>query len=379
MAGYLSRNSLASSSEDNLLFRLPGFNKSYCYSTSDSDTDETVLSLLYTTLPNILQRRLPKLRSIRASIYTGPKTPIRSRSPSSTASTSSESPPPSYRSRPSSSASSSDEEIYSDDDLPDVFTSAPCSRPSTSGSATPAPLFQAFTRLQDQDLNPNTTSKSGLHGLALLNLSMKDPSTANDPLNRRLYIDGISYILRGLPSDLSEEETIVLREAIPQSVHPPPQPQPANQLTTTTATTPNPSTPNHQTQRPYPTHPSQTQQTLLHRTTSALTFYTLLLLTLLLPHLRALLTTLHSLDARHKLSARFFAQASLLLRLFAAQALALVAMAWDANDGAVRHACRDFGVWVLRDVCGGLDEGVGRAVGVLRLEGREGEERENGK
>jgi hypothetical protein len=46
----------------------------------------------------------------------------------------------------------------------------------------------------------------------------------------------------------------------------------------------------------------------------------------------------------------------------------VLAMAWGANDGALRHACRDFGVWVLRDVCGGMDDGVGRAVVGLRLE-----------
>lgn len=189
---------------------------------------------------------------------------------------------------------------------------------------------------------------------------MREHSSSNDPLNRRLYIDGISYILRGLPSDLSDEEILVLREATPSTIHPPhPQTQLTHQSTTTT----------NQNQQPSQTHSSE-PPTLLHRTTSVLTFYTLLLLTLALPYLQALLTTLHALDSRHKISTRLFAQTSLLLRLLAAQILALAALAWDANDGALRHACRDFGVWVLRDVCGGVDEGVGRAVVELRLEGR---------
>ncbi|KAM0718430.1 hypothetical protein Q7P37_005500 [Cladosporium fusiforme] len=356
MAGYLSSSSIALSSEDNFALRLPNFNKfTHYYNTPESPTDDTGLSLLYTTLPSIVQRRMPKIRSIRSSIYATPKTPLRSRSVSSTASTSSESPPPSYRTRPSSSASF--DETDSDEDLPDLFTSAPSSRPSTSGSATPANLLPAFTR-QDETPNSATSNKSGQHGLALLNLSMRDPASTNDPLNRRLYIDGISYILRGLPSDLTEEEALVLREAAPEALQPA-QMQLTHQPTTSTAA----QTP----QTAPPAHPP----TILHRTSSALTFYTLLLLTLLLPHVRDLLTTLHTLDTRHRVSARFFAQTNLLLRMLAAQAIALVALAWDANDGAVRHACRDFGVWVLRDVCGGVDEGVGRAVGVLRVEGRE--------
>jgi hypothetical protein len=91
----------------------------------------------------------------------------------------------------------------------------------------------------------------------------------------------------------------------------------------------------------------------------------------LIPHIQTLFATLCALDARHNFSARFLAQTSFLLRMLAAQAVAVLAMAWGANDGALRHACRDFGVWVLRDVCGGMDEGVGRAVVNLRLEEKE--------
>lgn len=368
MAGYFSNNTTSSSSEeDTLSIRLPGLNlkPSYCFNPSDPAPDDTVLSLLYTTLPNILQRRMPKIRSIRASLYTPPKTQLRSRSVSSTASTSSESPPPSYRTRPSSSASDNETEEDSDSDLHDLFTSAPSSRPSTSGSATPAPLLPAFTRQDQQQLpqdeqHPTISTKSAQHGLALLNLSMRHSPASNDPLNRRLYIDGISYILRGLPSDLTEEEALVLREAAPQTLHPP-----------KTQLVHQPNTASHTTAQ-QPRSQAQQAPTLLHRTTSHLTYALILLTTLLLPHLQTLLTTLHNLNVQHRLAARFTAQTSLLFRALIAQLLALMVLVWDANDGALRHACRDFGVWVIRDVCGGVDEGVGRAVGRLGLEGREG-------
>lgn len=176
-----------------------------------------------------------------------------------------------------------------------------------------------------------------------------------DPLNRRLYIDGISYILRGLPEDLTTEEALVLRAAAPPALLPPPA-APAQSDTSL----------QHQPKQ-QPSQPTELP-TLLHRTTSTLTFYTLLLITFALPYLQTLFATLYALDARHRFSARFLTQTTLLLRLLAAQVLAVAAMAWGANDGALRHACRDFGVWVLRDVCGGMDEGVGRAVVGLRLE-----------
>lgn len=344
-------DSNTSSGADSLLMRLSGLDSKSTDRYTSSSGSEDGLSLIYTALPRILQRRLPQIRSLRhaASVYASPKTHLPSWSTSSATSTCSESPPPSYHTGTSSSSDSSageDDDDDSDDEHPEIFTSTPSSRPSTSGSATPA-----FKRHEDIT-ELSTSSRSGHHGLALLNLAMRSQPTSatNDPLNRRLYIDGISYILRGLPSDLTPEETLVLRAATPASLMPEPQ---------------NESTVQQPTQQPQ--QPTELP-TLLHRTISTATFYTLLLLTLMIPYMQALFTALYALDARHNFSARFLTQTTFLLRLLAAQAVAVLAMAWGANDGALRHACRDFGVWVLRDVCGGMDDGVGRAVVGLRLE-----------
>lgn len=349
-----------SSGGDSLFTRYSGLDSksAECYTSSSASDDG--LSLIYTALPRMLQRRLPQIRSLRhaAAIYANPKAHLRSESMSSATSSCSETPPPSYHTGTSISESSADEgdDGGSDDESPELFTSAPSSRPSTSGSVTPALALAlpGFRRHEDHTA-ASTGNKSGQHGLALLNMAMRgEPSATKDPLNRRLYIDGISYILRGLPEDLTPEEAMVLRNAAPAVLNPGPQQESTLQQQ----------------------HPSQSQQptqppTLLRRTISTATFYTLLLFTLLLPYLQALFTALYALDARHNFSARFLAQTTILLRLLAAQALAILAMAWGANDGALRHACRDFGVWVLRDVCGGMDEGVGRAVTRLRLEERE--------
>jgi hypothetical protein len=204
----------------------------------------------------------------------------------------------------------------------------------------------------------NTASignRSGQHGLELLNIAMRSQSDRNSDaaLDRRLYIDGICYVLRGLPADLTREEALILRTAVPTLVIP--ELQGASMV----------QQPTQQPQQP------AEPPTLLHRTISAATFYTLLSLTLLVPYLQTLFATLCALDARHNFSARFLTQTTFLLRMMAAQAVAVLAMAWGANDGALRHACRDFGVWVLRDVCGGMDEGVGRVVMGLRLEEKE--------
>lgn len=347
-----------SSGTDSPLMRVPNLDSKStdCYTTLSGSGDG--LSLIYTALPRMFQRRLPQIRSLRnaASIY-APRAHLRSWSTSSDTSLYSESPPPSYHTESSAPESSADEhDGGSDDEAPEFFTSAPSSRPSTSGYVTPAPAHSAFKR-HEEIHPPSFSNRSGQKGLELLNDSMRSQSsrTPDDEVySRRLYIDGISYVLRGLPSDLTPEEALTIRIAVPASVLPAPQED-------TVVIRQPPQQPHRPTEPP----------TLLHRAISTTTFYTLLALTLLIPHIQTLFATLYALDARHNFSARFLAQTSFLLRLLAAQAVAVLAMAWGANDGALRHACRDFGVWVLRDVCGGMDEGVGRAVMNLRLEEKE--------
>jgi hypothetical protein len=365
MIQYLAGNGNISYGVDSLSLRLfgPGSKSEDCYNIETSSTPDGSLSLLYTALPQALQSRVPKLRSLRsvASVYTSRRSqPHASVSPaSSTASSRSESPPPSYHARLSISSDEDDDDNNSEAGSPSSFNTAPSSRPSTSGSATPAPYLPTFFALQDQDHPSNnfTTSignKSGHYGLALLNLALRSEQTSttpNDPVDRRFYIDGVSYILHGLPKDLSQEETLVLRTATPQTLLPPPAPSPEPQ--TQPAEPSSPATP-----------------TLLHRTTSLLTFYLLSTLTLLLPHLLSLLRFLLALDAHHNISARFTSQARILLHQLFFLARELVLRAWEANDGAMRVSVRDLGLGVLRDFFGGVEEGVGRVRGVEG--GREG-------
>jgi hypothetical protein len=364
MIQYLAGNSNISYGIDSLSLRLfgPGTKSEDCYTIATASGTDDSLSLLYTTLPQALQSRVPKLRSLRsvASVYTGRKSQPHTRNPSASSASSSysESPPPSYHTRTSISDDEDDDDA-SDVGSPTSFNTAPSSRPSTSGSATPAPPhLQTFFPPQDQDQSSSNTgigNKSGYHGLALLNLALRSEQTSslpNDPVDRRFYIDGVSYILRGLPKDLTPEETLVLRTATPQTLLPLPEPQ-TQQLTYSSSTPPtNPQPP-----------------TLLHTLTSTLTYHLILLSTLLLPYLQSLLTTLIALDAHHQISARFYAQTKILLNQLFCLVRELVLRVWEANDGALRISCRDFGIWVLTDFCGGLEEGVGRAA-ILGVAGR---------
>merc|ERR1712072_348640 len=164
------------------------------------DEDGDAVSLLYTAMPEILRKRMPAFSSLRktASSYSRPA--IHQRSASNTSETSHSLPPP-YPGSNRTSISASD------DDVLDFYSPAP-SRPQSSGSA------EMNTRAAAQD---GVDWKYAGQGQALLELSTRE---AHSPVpdaafSRKLYIDSVQYLLSGLPSDLSIEEDLGLRAAIP--------------------------------------------------------------------------------------------------------------------------------------------------------------------
>ena len=311
------------------------------FAPSAAAKDDQAVSLLYSTLPHIIQRRLPKLRSLRqaASTYTLPQGHHGVASDVSTESVGTDAtPPPSYRTQPSSPALLSESDI--EDDVLEQYISAP--EPAT-------PVARAG---EDAGL-----AKSGRYGFSLLKLAIEEAASPapSEAVGRRLYIDGVGYLLRGLPTDLSADEEMVIRTALPEK------------LAAQTASDQLGSE-----QRVSKTEAHDAKATLLRRTVSAATLYTILILSVLIPYLHYALRRLWAFDQQHKLSTRLYTQAALLAQLLSAQVLAVMALAWDMNEGQLRTACRDAGVWLLRDVTGGANEGVRKAVEMLRLGEKDG-------
>lgn len=307
------------------------------YFSSSTIQDDHAISLLYSKLPRILQQRLPRLRSLRqtASIYTLRTAHCRVASDISVNSVDTDAtPPPVYQTQPPSPALLS--KLETEDDVPEQFLSAPAIQPPPPGSV---PVMR--------DENDGAFSRSGRYGFSLIKLAMEEEAAASPipskSVGRRLYIDGVAYLLRGLPKDLSADEEIVLRAAMPAM-----------------QTEDDPLVSNQQTEPP----------TLLRRSISITTLYTILFFSFLIPYLQHALGRLWELDQRYRLSSRVCNQAAMLLQLLSAQALAI----WDMNDGQTRVACRDMGVWVLRDLVGGANEGVGRAVEMMKLSRKDEEE-----
>ncbi|GAB7366792.1 hypothetical protein MBLNU230_g0743t1 [Neophaeotheca triangularis] len=265
-------------------------------------------SLLYAYLPQLVQRRVPRIPSLRhtASQYGKPSgyTHTRHLSDSSLGSIT---PPPSYRATTAQSPrpSSSDDD---EDEGDEHFTSAASSRPSTSGTSTPFNLEQAS--------NEFVQWKYARLGRTLLSQALLDEdlnlTTAciehHQPFVRQLYIDSLVYLLHGLPPSLNPEEKHRLQASLPSALQPPPPPSP-------------PLPPSALAPTPLPHHPPPTSHThprsLLHRTTAHLTLHILSLLsitlTTLLPYLTLALQTAQSYNRKHNLTSRLITLASGLL------------------------------------------------------------------
>ncbi|KAK6441504.1 hypothetical protein LTR95_002261 [Oleoguttula sp. CCFEE 5521] len=312
------------------------------------ESGPSTLSMFYTSLPRIAQRRMPRLPSVRRTIsgYVSPKGHSRSRSDVMTISSGTETPPPMYRSRPTTPAGGTPRADFSQlsiveqeqEQIAAAHTALATALENVSGPSTPT---------------AGIDSKAARHGYALLDLAAREQSCSNpdDQLRRKLYIDGVGYLLRSLPEILTFEEEVALRAALPESLA-------------------EDSIRSKQSDRQCGSQLEQltSQKPLLHRAAATGTLYTLLALSIAVPCVQSICSQAYALDRKHKVSDRLITSTTSILQLATMQTLAIAIAIWNLNDGQLRKATGDLGVWLARDLGGGAHEGVMEAIGRLKLE-----------
>lgn len=313
--------------------------------------NETSSSLLYTSLPHILQCRIPRLPSLRRTASSCSRAALGHRrydSCHSRTSTDSETPPPSYRATPRNSTL-----LVEYDDDQEEFHSLPPSRPSSSGSATPRP--------------PLGAEESGIrwryarHGHVLLETCLREETSFGSreaDFNRKLYLDSLAYLLHGLPEQLTEIEVASLQSTLPVSIllHESNQPGVAAGLELSRQVSVSSNEP-RQRQEP----------TWLHHVVSSLTLYAVLAISFLLPYLQLLLRQAYAYDRKYRISDQIIAQGWMAADVVGKNTVILANSLCAMNDGQVGMKMRDMGMWWLQGVSGGLYEGVGEGMQVLGL------------
>jgi hypothetical protein len=213
-------------------------------------------------------------------------------------------------------------------------------------------------QLQPSESESGIIWKFATQGASLLSLSLSEsssPSASNaDPtLARQLYIHALTYLIRGLPTDLSPEEHLSVRASLPSGVV-----QPINVSLT-------------QNQHLHITNGAAAQQTeggqrqrgrqrdhpsVLHRMLAAVVLWSFHIFQLMLPFLKGALKEAYLYERKWRISEK------------------VVGRGLDVVDGLgngkVGKLFGEMVMWGVEGVVGGVGEGVVEGMGLLGGRGK---------
>lgn len=178
------------------------------------------------------------------------------------------------------------------------------------------------------------------------------------PFSRQLYIHSLTYLLRGLPDTLTNDEIVSLRTALPASL------DPAGATPASMS-----SGRDHDGRSSY--FPltnncySDPSTSYLHRMVSAATVKIFLLISLLVPYIQAGISWLYCFERENHISERVFSGTVYTADMLGKRAVSLTATIWGLNEGKVGAVVQDAAFWLIRGVTGGLCQGVGQGMDML--------------
>ncbi|KAF2465592.1 uncharacterized protein BDR25DRAFT_328613 [Lindgomyces ingoldianus] len=308
--------------------------------------------MLYLVLPAVVQTRIPTLPSIRRSIsdLRGRSIHIKSLSISTEVSAP-ESPPPRYSSRAGRETPNRDSIVSSDTEEID-FRDDVSERPeSLSFIPPPFPLSETETginwKYSNQGISLLTQAYQESNALA------RGAADASAVLARQLYLHGMTYLLRGIPADLTPEETLSLQAAIPVGI-----------LDLQ-------NDPNAHALIPFPQQGSVSQEgpvqnpSLLHRLTASIVFQTFVLIQFLLPYIRLFIGHAYRWERENKVTQRLFSKSITTVDELGRRSLQLSQTVCRMNDGKVGQAINDLTIWWVRGLTGGIQQGLSEGVVIL--------------
>lgn len=306
--------------------------------------------MFFSLLPSAVKSRLPRMPSIRRSVSMYGMASIR-RKCNSSGSTTPET-EGGYTSAMVLSGGSRALVSTNEDEMAEYYIEGISSEDDQSQAPTPK------TR-QSMDISE---SKSGIswkyanQGLNLLSLAVdesstitQDPRLGNASFARQLYIHALTYLLRALPTDLTAEETMSVRSALPTGVVAPP-PSEYNAI----AGQP------HGTSVKIPDEPS-----LLHRTLASTIIQFFLFMQFVLPYFKYLVTSAYQYDREHKITERVLSQSIETVDTLGKGGLTLTAAIYNMGDGKVGQVLSETASWLVEGVTGGIHEGVGEGLIIM--------------
>ncbi|KAG9724057.1 hypothetical protein KCU86_g16876, partial [Aureobasidium melanogenum] len=302
-------------------------------------TNQENISIIYAVLPPLIKKSMPKVPSLRRSLSGYNRAAalvghVRALSTES-ARPGSATPPPPYQ-EPIASLTS----VLSDVDFQETPPTSPRSLP-------------ADTAIFVNDERAGIQWEFARQGQSLLQSS--SCLSSNPDFSRQLYIDGVSYLLRGLPKNLSSEETIRLQAAMPSEMISTQQPEDrimvrdqaqANQFAQ-----------------------QEEDPTLLHRVVAMIVLQVFLLFSFLWPYVQMTCRGVYQYEREHHISEKLLNQSWTTANVLSKNTMAIAKTVCSWNDGQVGVVLEDMIFWWVHGVTGGLRDGVRDGMEVFGVKG----------
>ncbi|KAF3051743.1 hypothetical protein E8E11_008373 [Didymella keratinophila] len=310
-----------------------------------TDLKSARTSMIYQVLPIMVSSHLPAIPSIRRSIGQIRDRRSHSKTNSLTELPQPGTPPPGYTEKPGSGSATPNRRslVIGEADL--EFPDDVSERPGSSMSSNPPP-FSAY------ETKTGINWKYAGQGVNLMTLARQEssiPSYGIDDtspvLTRQLYLHGMTYILRGLPSDLTPEELLSLQAAAPQALVTA-QADPASHALV-------PRSGQSQVARDTLPH----DPSILHRITATLVLQTFVFIQFLLPYIKIFLAHAYQFEREHQITRRFVNGSITTVDDIGRRSLRLSQTICQMNDGKVGQAINEMTIWWVRGVTGGMQQG----------------------
>ncbi|TKA82081.1 hypothetical protein B0A49_00234 [Cryomyces minteri] len=310
-------------------------------------------SLLYSLLPTLVRNRIPRIPSLRGSVGSRRET-SRHTHELNEGSDGYRTPPPTYSSPVQSNRTS----VAGIEEIESLSRDRPSNAESPySGGSTSPMMFNT------SETDSGIEWKFANQGLSLLTLSFQESSSlsrnaldAIPSFSRQLYIHGLTYLLRGLPNDMTAEETICVRSSLPAGMVEPMILEPCEGQLVRVQANGQPSTKQQRT---------EAETSLLHKILASGVVQLFLLFHLVLPYVKLFLGNAYRYERTHHVSERLFSGSIDTMDGLGKKSLQIVDSVCRLNDGKVGQAANELAGWWIKGVMGGIYEGAGEGMVIL--------------
>ncbi|KAF2739798.1 hypothetical protein EJ04DRAFT_426171 [Polyplosphaeria fusca] len=309
--------------------------------------------MLFTVLPLVVQNRIPKIPSLRRSI-----SDLRGRGNQGKggAPVSPHTPPPRYTSQDGVSTHSADSIESSDAESINVRDETSDRPVSSSSFLPPFPFSEAESGIAWKYANQGASISLLTQAYQESNALARNVHDASGVLTRQLYLHGMSYLLRGLPEDLTQEETLSLQAAMPAEM------LALNNDGNAKALVPASRNATARTNEP------EQPPSILHRMTAAVVFQTFLLGQLLLPYIKLFIGHAYRWEQEHRFTRKLLNGSITTVDELGRRTVQLSQTVCQMNDGKVGQAINDVTLWWVQGLTGGIQQGVSEGIVVVGMD-----------